>query len=62
VKVNLAQRVARREESKRRLEESRINIAAASGLIRYCPMCDKWVPKSETVCKACGMDTERGDK
>lgn len=26
---------------------------------RYCGMCDKWVPARETVCKACGADTEK---
>jgi len=26
---------------------------------RYCGMCDKWVPANETVCKACGADTDR---
>ncbi len=26
---------------------------------RYCPMCDKWVPARETVCKACGQPTEK---
>lgn len=25
---------------------------------RYCGPCDKWVPASETECKACGADTE----
>lgn len=29
---------------------------------RYCPMCDKWVPAREVVCKACGMDTEKAAK
>ncbi len=28
---------------------------------RYCPMCDKWVPARETVCKACGIETEKGN-
>ena len=26
---------------------------------RYCPMCEKWLPARETVCKACGMPTEK---
>ncbi len=26
---------------------------------RYCGMCDKWVPAKETVCKACGADTDK---
>jgi DnaJ-class molecular chaperone len=25
---------------------------------RYCMPCDKWVPWRETVCKACGADTD----
>ncbi len=26
--------------------------------VRYCPMCDVWVPRRQTVCRACGMATE----
>ena len=26
---------------------------------RYCGPCDKWVPAKDTVCKACGADTDR---
>jgi rRNA maturation endonuclease Nob1 len=29
---------------------------------RYCGACDVWVPASQTICKACGADTEKAAK
>lgn len=26
---------------------------------RYCGLCDLWVPARQTVCRACGADTDR---
>ena len=28
---------------------------------RYCGPCDKWVPAKETICKACGADTDKAE-
>ena len=28
---------------------------------RYCGPCDKWVPASQAVCKACGADTDKAE-
>jgi hypothetical protein len=30
--------------------------------VRYCGMCDKYVSAKQTVCKACGADTEKAER
>lgn len=30
--------------------------------VRYCGMCDKYVSAKQTVCKACGADTEKVER
>jgi hypothetical protein len=40
-------------------KQKRVYCRQCDGRGRYCGPCDKWVSSKQTVCKACGADTEK---